>query len=71
LEPRTFFVIALFSIPVVLMHLYAALEHRLAPWRARFGERAWGWGESAAYASMSWLILVNCGTPGEFIYFQF
>lgn len=71
LEPRTFFVIALFSVPVVLLHLHAALEHRLAAWRVRFGERAWGWGESAAYASMAWLILVNSGTPGEFIYFQF
>jgi hypothetical protein len=29
------------------------------------------WGEAFAYACMALLIVVNSGTPGEFIYFQF
>ncbi len=70
-EPRTFFVVALFGAPVVLMHFYGAIEHRLPAWRARWGERPWAWAEATVYAVMVWLILVNCGTPGDFIYFQF
>jgi alginate O-acetyltransferase complex protein AlgI len=70
-QPQSLFVIVLFSIPVVLMHLHAALEPQLASWRARLGEKVWGWSEAAAYAAMVFLILVNSGTPGEFIYFQF
>jgi len=69
-EPQLAFVIGLFSLPVVLMHLYAA-----GPWgqsgRKPVGEGAFRWGEALVYASMILLLLVNSGTPGEFIYFQF
>jgi alginate O-acetyltransferase complex protein AlgI len=71
LEPRTFFVIALFCVPLVLMHLHAAVAHRIPQWRACFSQRTWDRGEAVAYAGMAWLIIVNSGTPGEFIYFQF
>jgi alginate O-acetyltransferase complex protein AlgI len=71
LEPRSFFVIGLFSLPVVLMHLHAAGGRWLGRLRQRVGEGAWAWSESLAYAAMLLLIVVNSGTPGEFIYFQF
>ncbi len=63
--------IGLFSIPVILMHLHEAGQGWLEKLKARAGLAAHGWGEAVAYAAMAWLILVNSGTPGEFIYFQF
>jgi alginate O-acetyltransferase complex protein AlgI len=70
-RPQSLFVVALFSLPVVLMHLRAASGGWGERLRQRAGERAWAWTEPLAYAGMLWLILVNSGTPGEFIYFQF
>jgi alginate O-acetyltransferase complex protein AlgI len=63
--------IVVFSLPVVLMHFHQALR----PWGARLRERVgygrWVWAEAVVYAVMTALILLNSGTPGEFIYFQF
>ena len=71
MKPQLFFVIALFSLPVVLMHLHAATGGWFERRRQQMGERWWAWSESLAYAAMLFLIVVNSGTPGEFIYFQF
>ena len=70
-RPQSLFVIGLFSLPVVLMHLRAAAGSALRRWRERVGEPAWSWAEPLVYGAMLWLIVVNSGTPGEFIYFQF
>jgi alginate O-acetyltransferase complex protein AlgI len=71
IKPQTLFVIGLFSLPVILMHLHAASDRWRARMRERVGARAWAWSEALGYAAMILLILVNSGTPGEFIYFQF
>lgn len=71
LQPQLFFQIALFSLPVVFMHLHDAFKPQLAALRARLPEPGRAWSEAAAYGTMLWLIMVNSGTPGEFIYFQF
>jgi hypothetical protein len=71
LQPQLFFQIALFSFPVVFMHLYDAFKPQLAALRSRLPEPGRAWSEAAAYGTMLWLIMVNSGTPGEFIYFQF
>jgi alginate O-acetyltransferase complex protein AlgI len=68
---QTMFIIGLFSVPVVLMHLHAAAGNRLRRLRERVGDGAWQWTEATIYAGMCLLIVVNSGTPGEFIYFQF
>jgi hypothetical protein len=53
------------------MHLHAASGQWRARMRERVGPRAWAWSEAIGYAAMILLIVVNSGTPGEFIYFQF
>jgi hypothetical protein len=55
----------------VLMHLKAAGSNWLRSLRARMGDGGTAWTEAAVYSTMLWLILLNSGTPGEFIYFQF
>ena len=69
--PQPLFVICLFSIPVILMHLAQAARFQWPALRLGISDRTRTWGEALAYASMLWLIIVNSGTPGEFIYFQF
>jgi alginate O-acetyltransferase complex protein AlgI len=71
IQPQLAFVIGLFSLPIVLMHLKAAGTNWLRSLRARMGDGGTAWTEAAVYSTMLWLILVNSGTPGEFIYFQF
>jgi alginate O-acetyltransferase complex protein AlgI len=71
IKPQTLFVIGLFSLPIILMHLHAASGQWRARMRERVGPRAWAWSEAIGYAAMILLIVVNSGTPGEFIYFQF
>jgi len=71
LQPQLGFVIGLFSLPVVLMHFRAAGVKWVQGFRARLGQGTSVWGEAAVYSAMLLLILVNSGTPGEFIYFQF
>jgi alginate O-acetyltransferase complex protein AlgI len=70
-QQQSLFVIALFSLPVIVMHLHSAGAQWAKDVRLRAGARAGAWTEAAVYAGMAWLILVNSGTPGEFIYFQF
>jgi alginate O-acetyltransferase complex protein AlgI len=64
--PQYVFVTALFGCPVVLHHLWGAV----APERAR---ASWAWrsGEILIYGAMLAAVVVNAGTPGDFIYFQF
>ena len=71
IKPQLLFVIGLFSLPVILMHLHAATARWRRRIRERVGARTWAWSEALGYATMILLILVNSGTPGEFIYFQF
>jgi alginate O-acetyltransferase complex protein AlgI len=68
-QPQSLYVIGLFSLPVVLLHLRAAGADRFL--RGQLGDLARARAEALGYATMLLLIIVNCGTPGEFIYFQF
>ncbi len=71
LVPQPLFVICLFSIPVILMHLAQAARFQWPALRLGISDKTRTWSEALAYACMLWLIIVNSGTPGEFIYFQF
>jgi alginate O-acetyltransferase complex protein AlgI len=67
LSAKTFYAVVLFSFPVVLYHLWAALvewKPRIEGWGGP-GMRWWG------YAFLLFLIVTNSGATGEFIYFQF
>jgi alginate O-acetyltransferase complex protein AlgI len=66
-RPQSLYVIALFSLPVVFWHLWAATAGRRAAW----GESANRWIGIALYAAMLFLLVTNSGSAGEFIYFQF
>jgi len=70
-QPQPLFVTSLFSLPIILMHLHDATRKWTEALVQPTGPRLRGWGDAAVYAGMAWLILVNSGTPGEFIYFQF
>ena len=68
LERQLSYVLVLFSLPVIAQHLWSAAGHRVGgPGRFRAGS-PW---ETAAYALMVALVVVNSGGPGAFIYFQF
>jgi alginate O-acetyltransferase complex protein AlgI len=70
-ESQKCFIVLLFSTPVVLLHFRTALQMQYER-LSETGKTAWeAWGETGAYACMAFLIVVNSGTPGEFIYFQF
>ena len=71
IDPQLDFVIGLFALPVVLMHLHAGAGNWMRRLHERLGDCGWAWTEALGYAGMIWLIMVNSGTPGEFIYFQF
>lgn len=64
---QSLYVIAVFSLPVVGWHLWAASATWRTRWQPVFTVRA----ETALYAVMLWLTLVNSGSAGDFIYFQF
>jgi alginate O-acetyltransferase complex protein AlgI len=55
--------ICVYSAPIILLHFYQLLKNRFYVPIMRF--------ESLYYAALLFLILVNRGTSGEFIYFQF
>ncbi|MSU33916.1 MAG: MBOAT family protein [Pedosphaera sp.] len=61
-QPQALYVISLFSLPVIIQHLRGAnfISRRLP---ARL--------EAPFFGFLLFLILVNSGTPGDFIYFQF
>ena len=69
--PQPLFVLGLFGLPVVLLHMVMASDGLRRRLFADVREARWVWVESALYAGMLFLILVNAGTAGEFIYFQF
>ncbi len=61
-QPQALYVIGLFSLPVIIQHLYGANPRKpLLPARL----------EAPFFGFLLFLILVNSGTPGDFIYFQF
>lgn len=66
-RPQSLYVIGLFSLPVVLWHLWSAA----APMRTRLSApRHWQL-ETCLYAVMLFLLVTNAGSAGDFIYFQF
>jgi alginate O-acetyltransferase complex protein AlgI len=67
LLPQYGFVIVLFGTPVALHHLWGATR----AWRERCGPLWAGRLDVAVHAVLFFLVLVNAGTPGDFIYFQF
>jgi alginate O-acetyltransferase complex protein AlgI len=66
-RPQSLYVIALFSLPVVFWHLWAATAGRRAAWGESANRRI----GIALYAAMLFLLVTNSGSAGEFIYFQF
>lgn len=64
---QALYVIGLFSLPVVLWHIWGALEH----WRRGWSPERTGRVSIIGHAVMLFLIITNSGPPGEFIYFQF
>lgn len=65
--PQPLFVIGLFGLPVVLLHAWGATRG----WRERLGPVTGARLEVALYGVMLFLVVVNAGTSGDFIYFQF
>lgn len=61
------FAVALFSLPVILWHLWGAAR----AWRERWPQTLQQRVSTAVYAAMVFLTAVNSGSPGQFIYFQF
>jgi alginate O-acetyltransferase complex protein AlgI len=70
-ESQICFILLLFSLPIVLAHFYEAARERYQRADQPANLRWKAWVEAGAYAGMAFLIAVNSGTPGEFIYFQF
>ena len=71
LAPQPTFTVLFFSLPVLLYHLAAV-------WRGALRERWSQWPEplrlaakTALYGALFFMILINSGTSGAFIYFQF
>jgi len=59
-----FWAMLIYSLPVLIYHIWMALRHRVSPrWYSRM--------ESVAFGVMLFLIVVNSGFPGAFVYFQF
>jgi alginate O-acetyltransferase complex protein AlgI len=68
-SPQTFFVVAVYGLPVVLWHLLA-LGREAGVWPPRLAELARRC-ETPAYALLLFAIVTNSGATGAFIYFQF
>lgn len=69
IPPRFAFLLIFGSVPVVVYHLWGAglrqvLRQRVGPSQSALLERV-------VVAFLAFLIIVNAGTPGAFIYFQF
>jgi hypothetical protein len=56
-----------FSAPVVAWHLWSVA----APGCVRRAPAWAGRAETAVHAMMLWMTVLNAGSPGDFIYFQF
>ena len=65
--PQSAFVIGLFGLPVALHHAWGGLASWRAGWAPAWRARV----EALAYGTMLFLVLVNSGSGGDFIYFQF
>ncbi len=69
--PQPIFAVIFFGMPVVLYHLWAAARPGTwTPWQRRHPAPA-GLTRNFIYAVLLVLILINSGSPGAFIYFQF
>lgn len=66
-QVQALYVIACFSLPVILWHLWGATEPWRRTWSAQTAERV----TIGLHGVMLFLIITNSGPPGEFIYFQF
>ena len=66
-QVQALFVVAVFSAPVVAWHLWSVA----VPGCARRAPAWAGRAETAVYAMMLWMTVLNAGSPGDFIYFQF
>lgn len=64
---QALFVVGLFSAPVILWHGWELLASARRKWPRIWVERA----EVTAAAILAFLVVVNAGPSGEFIYFQF
>jgi alginate O-acetyltransferase complex protein AlgI len=69
-EPRDGFILALFSPPIIFYHFWNGwFRSSLGPQSSQ--PRPYRLAENAALGLMAFLIMVNSGTAGTFIYFQF
>lgn len=66
-QTQSIFVIALFSLPVVAWHVWAALR----PWRERQSALWMGRLDTVVHGAALLAVLTNSGSAGDFIYFQF
>lgn len=64
---QSLFVIGLFSTPVILWHLWGAVDQ----WRQRWTPQARERWSIVLHALLLFAIVTNSGPPGDFIYFQF
>ena len=70
-QPQGLFVIGMFSLPVIIYHLAAGWPQLKQRWTQRMGSVAACRAEGLFYAALLLTVIVNSGTPGDFIYFQF
>jgi alginate O-acetyltransferase complex protein AlgI len=70
-QPHMTFVIVLFSIPIVLFHLWGAIPSLWMRLEQSIGQGFRLRCENIILGVMLFLIFVNSGTAGTFIYFQF
>jgi len=64
------FRIALFSLPVIVLHVHALAPGRTPDWRAAFRSDG-SWATAAVAGAMLFALVFDSGEPGDFIYFQF
>ncbi len=68
-SPRLTFVVAIYALPIVAYHIYAYWRETAASdGDMRIARK---YVEPFVFGTMLFLIVVNSGTPGKFIYFQF
>ncbi|MEM7383850.1 MAG: MBOAT family O-acyltransferase, partial [Verrucomicrobiota bacterium] len=66
---RNAFTVLLFGSPIVLYHVYGMLRERMG--QQAFLSRGSRLLDPCVYGLLLWLIFVNSGSSGSFIYFQF
>jgi alginate O-acetyltransferase complex protein AlgI len=70
-HPQALYAIGVFSIPVVLHHVWGASTIGRERLKARLGFNVWGRLTALVYALMLFATIVNNGAPSDFVYFQF